>query len=272
MIAALDHAIEAGQSAAQDRRSGQMNIFDAMGGTPEESGPKFPSIEPWSESQILAAEKETLGFYVTSHPLVRYGRELTMLSAPSGVNLASLDKFPEGARVMIGCAVAAVRPTATKKDGRRMAMLTLEDLFGKSDAVVFPDTYEKTRALLEKDALVFVSGSIDRRREKPSIIVDDLIPINAALEQLTLAIKLTLPGIQPGGEFLGRLQERADPPRRRGNAGAGAHPRHARRRPLPAPPRPQVVRQAQPQAHGRAHRPAGRGKPHTQPQTAGRPQ
>ena len=130
-----------------------------------------------------------------------------MLSAPSGVNLASLDKFPEGARVMIGCAVAAVRPTATKKDGRRMAMLTLEDLFGKSDAVVFPDTYEKTRPLLEKDALVFVSGSIDRRREKPSIIVDDLIPINAALEQLTLAIKLTLPGIQPGGEFLGRLQD-----------------------------------------------------------------
>ena len=210
MLAALDHAIELGQSAAQDRRSGQMSIFDGLGGSPADNEPKFPKVEPWSESQLLAAEKETLGFYITSHPLVRYGRELTMLSTPGGADLAHLEQFADGTRVMIGCSVASIRPTVTKNGrsaGKKMAMLTLEDLFGKSDAVVFSETYEKIGLLLAPDAILFVSGSIDRRREKPSIIVDDVIPIDQALEQLTFAIKLAIPTCGPGSEFLNRLQD-----------------------------------------------------------------
>ena len=210
MMAALDDAIELGQSAAQDRRSGQMSIFDGLGGSPAENKPKFHKVDPWSESQLLAAEKETLGFYVTSHPLVRYGRELTMLSTPGGANLAHLDQFADGTRVMIGCSVASIRPTVTKNGrsaGKKMAMLTLEDLFGKSDAVVFSETYEKIGLLLAPDAILFVSGSIDRRREKPSIIVDDVIPIDQAIEQLTFAIKLAIPTCGPGSEFLRRLQD-----------------------------------------------------------------
>ena len=220
MMAALDQAIELGQTAAEDKKSGQMNIFDMLGG---ESGqpvekPSFPRVEPWSESQLLAAEKETLGFYVTSHPLVRYARELDSLSVVSGdqggpgqkVSLSGLDGFPDGARINVGCMIASVRPTVTKNGksaGKKMAMLTLEDVTGKSDAVCFSETYERLASLIVPEEMVFVAGTIDKRREKPSIVVDEIIPIDSALETFVGAMLLRLPACGAGSEFLKRLKD-----------------------------------------------------------------
>ncbi|MFB3891393.1 MAG: DNA polymerase III subunit alpha [Phycisphaerae bacterium] len=201
MAAALDHAIELGQAALADRRSGQMNLLEALGGGPgaEEPAARFPNVEPWSEAQLLQAEKEALGFYVSSHPLVRFGRELESLSQPEGMALARLEQAAEGARVLVGCMIAQVRPTVTKTGksaGKRMAMLTLEDLTGKADAVVFSDAFERIGGLLAPEAMVFISGSVDRRRERPSIIVDEVFPIDKAVEQITGTILLRLPGSQ----------------------------------------------------------------------------
>ena len=91
MVAALDRAMDLGQSAAADRKSKQMQLFGAPGPDEPASQPRFPDVEPWSEAQLLAAEKETLGFYITSHPLTHYGRELTSLSTPPGISLARLE-------------------------------------------------------------------------------------------------------------------------------------------------------------------------------------
>jgi len=223
MIAALDQAIEQGQQASDDRKSGQMNIFDMLGA---ESGkpparPAFPKVEPWSESQLLAAEKETLGFYITSHPLVRYARELDSLSMASGeaggasgqkVNFSPslLENFPDGTRLNVGCMIASVRPTVTKNGksaGKKMAMLTLEDVYGKIDGVCFAETYERLAGLIAPEAMVFVAGTIDKRREKPNIIVDEIVPIDQALEAFTRAMLLRLPPCGPGSEFLKRLQD-----------------------------------------------------------------
>jgi len=87
---------------------------------------------------------------------------LQLPAAKAGANLAHLDQFADGTRVMIGCSVASIRPTVTKNGrsaGKKMAMLTLEDLFGKSDAVVFSETYEKIGLLLAP-----ASGEKTRRR------------------------------------------------------------------------------------------------------------
>jgi DNA polymerase-3 subunit alpha len=168
MVAGLDHAFQLGQNAAQDRRSGQMSFFGA--GTPGEHAPpsRFPDVEPWSEAQLLAAEKETLGFYITRHPLVRYARELESLSSPAGTHLAQLDALAAGARATLGCMLASVRPTITKAGrsaGRKMAMLTLEDLSGKADAVVFSETFERLAGVIKPDAMVFVTG-----RDRKSVV------------------------------------------------------------------------------------------------------
>ena len=211
MTAALDRAVALGQSAAADRRSGQLSFFDALGTGSNEPAPpaRFPDVEPWSEAQLLAAEKDTLGFYITSHPLTRYGRELDSLGLPVGVSLAGLEDFNPAVQVTVGCMIAAVRPTVTKTGrsaGKKMAMLTLEDLTGKCDAVVFSDAYEHFAELLVPEVMVFVTGSIDRRRERVSIIVDDIIPIDTAIERLTGSITLRMPPAMTG-EFLRRVHD-----------------------------------------------------------------
>jgi DNA polymerase-3 subunit alpha len=98
--------------------------------------------------------------------------------------------------------ISSVRTTFTKAKGEKMAMLTLEDLTGKCDAVVFPRTYEQVAELLKPDAMVFVSGTIDRRRERTNILIDEIIPIDEAVEKFTGRILLRLRGRAAGGEKL----------------------------------------------------------------------
>ncbi len=199
MVAALDRAIQLGQDAAADRKSGQMSFFGDGGGLAQaaDAAPTFPDVEPWSEAELLAAEKDTLGFYVTSHPLVKYGRELEGLSRPGGVNLSRLDNYGDGTPVRIGCMIAQLRPMVTKNGrsaGKKMAMLTLEDLTGKADAVAFSETYAQHAELLVPEAIVFIEGTIDRRRERPSIIINEVLPIAPAITRYTSLVKIRLDG------------------------------------------------------------------------------
>jgi DNA polymerase III subunit alpha len=207
MSAALDHAIELGQAAAADRRSGQMNFFAGLGGGEDDPPPRFPQVEPWSEAQLLAAEKETLGFYITSHPLIKYARELDSLSRPAEVSLARLDDVSTSTPVTLGCMIASVRNTVTRKKQERMAMLTVEDLTGKCDAVVFPRAYETYAEMLVPENMVFLMGTVDRRRERPNILVDEIIPIDQAIEQLTASVLLRLGPGHPDEELLQRLHD-----------------------------------------------------------------
>ncbi len=194
MLAGLDRAIQLGQAAAENRKSGQMNFFAMLGeDAPDNVAPQFPKVEPLSEAKLLAAEKETLGFYITSHPLVHYGRELDSLSLPKGIALGRVDNYRDSTALTVGCMIDSVRTTFTKKGNEKMAMLTLEDLTGKCEAVVFPKTYQQCGQLLKEGAIVFILGTVDRRRERPNIIVNQIVPIDDALEQLTAQITLRLP-------------------------------------------------------------------------------
>ena len=209
MIAALEKAMELGQAAAADRRSGQMNFFDSPDVPDARAAVRFPEVEPWSEAQLLAAEKETLGFYITAHPLTRYGRELTTLSSPPGVSLSNLADYP-GARVTVGCMIASVRTTVAKSGrsaGKKMAMLTVEDLTGKAEAVVFAEAYERLAELIKPQAMVFLVGASDRRGERGGLIVEQLIPIDRAIEQLTGCLELRLPAGGVTQELLRRIHD-----------------------------------------------------------------
>jgi len=208
MLAAIDKAITLGQAAAEAKRSGQMSFFAAGAfGQDESVKPQFPDVEPLSESQLLAAEKETLGFYVSSHPLVRYGRELNGLSAPKGINLAGLDRLPEGAPVTIGCMISSIRYTYTRAKNEKMAVLTIEDLTGQCEAVVYPRAFQQTASLLVEEAMVFVCGTVNRKRERPGIVVEDVIPIDQAVAQLTGQIMLRLSGENLSGKVLGKAAD-----------------------------------------------------------------
>ena len=208
MTAAVDRAIELGNAAAQDRKSGQMNFFDLFQGPdgPEEPAPRFPDVPPWSEAQLLAAEKETLGFFITSHPLVKYGRLIDALTVPHGFSLARANDYSHDTRLTVGCTIAARRHTVTRRTQEKMAILAIEDLTGKSEAVVFPDAYKRLAPLPDDESILFIVGSVDRRREDASVVVDEIIPIERAIEALTGAVYLHLPGPGAQGDLLKHIR------------------------------------------------------------------
>ncbi len=195
MLSAVDRAIELGNTVADDRRSGQMSFFGAESASPdgkEKPPPQFPKVEALSEMQLLTAEKETLGFYITSHPLVGYGRELDSLGSAT---CAKLTELSEGTVVTIGCMIASVRQRVTKSGrsaGKKMAILTVEDLTGSAECVVFAETFERIGEMLAEDAIVFLAGSVDRKRQSPQIIVDQVIGIAQAIENLASGITVRL--------------------------------------------------------------------------------
>ncbi|MBS3733777.1 MAG: DNA polymerase III subunit alpha [Phycisphaerae bacterium] len=192
MVAALDRAVQLGQNAAADRRSGQMNLFGAA--PAESAAPRFPDVEPWSEAQLLRAEKDTLGFYVTSHPLVKYAREMSMLAMPPNVTIAKLAQSQaENVAVSIGVMIAGVRRTVTRAKQERMAVLTVEDVTDACEAVVFPRLYEQCAELLTPERIVFLIGRADRRRERLNLVVEEILPIETALERLTGEVILRMP-------------------------------------------------------------------------------
>ncbi len=206
MTAALDDAMRLGQSAAADRKSGQMNFFDSFGQDDETpQAPRFPDVEPWSEAQLLTAEKETLGLYITSHPLVRYGWELSSLTLPKGFSLGRVEEHAEGLNVNVGCMIASIKPIVTRTKGEKMAILTLEDLSGKCEAVLFPRSYTELIEHVVEDNIVFINGTLDRRNERMQIIVESIVPIDPAIEKFTRQLLLRLPPGAPDAAFIEKL-------------------------------------------------------------------
>ncbi|MEM1099312.1 MAG: DNA polymerase III subunit alpha [Planctomycetota bacterium] len=196
---ALEDAIKAGQRTAADRASGQMGMF-GMGfqAEPEETGgegagnePALPHAEPWNQKQTLDFEKEVMGLFVSSHPLHDHAETLAQFSTTT---LADVRGLPADQPIIVGGMLSRVRPTLVKNGrsaGQKMAMLTLEDTAGtKLDGVCFSDTYATCFNDLNLDAVVFLSGKVDRRREEPNIVVDRVIPVDRAAAELTRSVRV----------------------------------------------------------------------------------
>jgi len=181
MFEAVEDAVAAGQRVQQDRRCGQMNLF---GEAPIDSGAAAPKLSnaEWNEAEMLAREKAVLGFYVTKHPLVSHE---TLLDACATATTADLKRFDDGAAVILGGMVSNMRTVVAKggrRPGAKLGIVTLEDLHGQVEAIVFPDDLEKYRSILVPDAVVFLDGEVDRKREEPSLRVKRVIPASEALE------------------------------------------------------------------------------------------
>ena len=202
LIGAAGRAIESGAAASRDRAAGQMSFFSDFGNnggspTPEPS----LSTEEWSEAEMLAREKAALGFYITRHPLARFGR---LVEAGSTATTAALKRFAQGAKVVIGGMITQLRTINTKNTRKpgKMGVISLEDFKGKVEALVFGDEYERYQPLLTPDSIIFLRGTVDRRREEPSIRVDEVIPAAQATAALTESIILTIPSGPQGEELL----------------------------------------------------------------------
>jgi len=176
LLAAVDIALEYGGRRQRDREHGQHALF---GETESEGGAngtvKLPSAPALTEGQQLAFEKESLGFYLSGHPIDRYRKELGSSGVRSIESLVQSDP-----NVSVAGIVSQYRRRQTKK-GDPMAVLTLEDRAGRLEVVVFPEAFRKYGRVLEDDKLLVVTGKLDKDEESSRLVavkaraVDDLL-------------------------------------------------------------------------------------------------
>ncbi len=161
LMTVLEHFIARAERARKDREAGQINMYDLIGSTEEDTS-NFGlgiDVKPMPGEEKLRLEKELLGLYLSDHPLRRIATELAKLSDTQAVEVTSALQDTE---VRVAGLVREVRRVVTRK-GQIMAYATLEDLTGTVDIVLFPRVFEQTRLLFEPDKVVVVQGKVDAR-------------------------------------------------------------------------------------------------------------
>ncbi len=207
LLAVLDDAIATGASEADDRRSGQGALFGGGGedaaGVPE---PTLPRVEAWSAPQTLAFEKEVLGIHVSGHPLEEHTEALQRWCSEP---IAALRDAGEGRPVTVGGILSSVRITTVQRGrstGRKMAILTLQDRASSLDCVVFSDAYQQLADVLQEDAIVLVTGRVDRSRSDVQVIVDRVVPLEDAPRHLAGRLELTFKRNGQNGDMQNRME------------------------------------------------------------------
>jgi DNA polymerase III subunit alpha len=196
-MAMIDVAIEYGQKARRDRESGQKGLFASLStGQSAIPEPAPPDLPEWPLEERLALEKETLGFYVSGHPLDRFASEVARFSKKSIAELIGESKTAD-------CKVAGIitdlRTRRTKK-GDLMAIFSLEDLTGAIETVVFPNAYPKFESFVAADFPILVSGKFESENEKScKIIAAEFQPLSGIAERSakTLLIRARLSSLSP---------------------------------------------------------------------------
>jgi DNA polymerase-3 subunit alpha len=205
LMAVVDKAMEAASAAQRDRAHGQVSLLDVLssaGAVPRQGG-ALPDLPEWDRPKLLAGEKETLGFYVTGHPLAEHRGLIAKHTTATTEDLASL---PDKSTVKLGVLVAAVKEISTRS-GDRMAFVTLEDLAGTVEAVVFPDLYRSSMLHLTKDSAVLVKGQVDIGEETVKLLLSEVQPLTLPEGEGPPLVEVTLAGDAASPEGLRRLRD-----------------------------------------------------------------
>ena len=166
-------------SIAQEKKNsfaGQMSLFDLVSDEEKkEYEIRMPDVEEYDKEMILAFEKDVLGIYLSGHPLERYRNIMEKMISAKTTDFqpdeeSGIPKVYDGQKVIIGGMITEKTIKYTRNN-KVMAFLTLEDLLGTVEIVVFPRDYEKWQSMLNEDARVFVQGRVNAEDDKPSKLI-----------------------------------------------------------------------------------------------------
>jgi DNA polymerase-3 subunit alpha len=187
LFAGIDGAMDRAQRAQRDRASGQAGLFGAAREAPIAETSLRPAAE-WEDRERLAYEKETLGFYVTGHPLRDYAGRVRGLVTHT---TASLKEVRESRQASLAGIVSALRRRRTRK-GDFMAVFQLEDLDGAVEVIVFPEAYARHRGLIEEDAALLVTGGVEISEDQRRLIAESILSLEEAEEKKAREVVLDL--------------------------------------------------------------------------------
>ena len=195
-MGALEEAMESGQKLQREKESGQESLFGTEQITTQ-SGHAYgqlPELEEWPENVLLANEKESIGFYITGHPLARHSETIKRFSTCDTMGLIERADKEE---VSVCGIVTGVKLLNTRK-GDRMAFVTLEDLSGFVEMVVFPETYTESAELLSSEEPLLVRGTVDVGEDACKLLVNEVLKLKDVQKNRTRRVhfRLTTPGLE----------------------------------------------------------------------------
>ncbi|WP_084052244.1 DNA polymerase III subunit alpha [Desulfonispora thiosulfatigenes] len=177
LMQVLDDCYERGHLIQKDKNSKQVSLFDIgeeAGFTLEFDEVKLPNVDEFEMKDILEMEKETLGFYVSGHPLDEY---IEVLKTKIKLRIDEIEEIHDGRKVVLGGILSFVKRSITKK-GEMMVYSVLEDLTGSIDVLIFPRVLQKYSSLVQEDMLLAIKGRINLQEDNPKLFAEDLVPLN----------------------------------------------------------------------------------------------
>jgi len=177
LMEGYEKVVDIAQKQSRDKASGQFSLFD---GEAESALPgiELPDVPEWDQEQLLAYEKETLGFYITGHPLRKFGETLELVV---DCDSATLGQRSDGSTVAVAGLVTNIREITTKKKDT-MAYLTLEDMKGVVNIIVFADLYREALFTINGENALLIKGKVDAGDENTKIIASEIILLEEALK------------------------------------------------------------------------------------------
>ena len=189
LFALIERTLARAASILSDRQKGQSSLFGALEDKASPLREAVNKLPEWPQHELLAHEKELLGFYVTGHPLTPYAPILENYTLASTATLATL---PNRSLTRIGGLIAAIQSGFSKKSGKPYAMVTLEDLEGSVQVLVMNENYDKYRELLVPNKAVLVIGEVNTTEDKPKIFPQEIMPLDDAPRKFTKQVHLRL--------------------------------------------------------------------------------
>ncbi|MBN2140425.1 MAG: DNA polymerase III subunit alpha [Desulfovibrionaceae bacterium] len=217
LLAGLDKAVAVGQKKAKEKSCGMLSMLDIAGSGDgaDNSGLELSleelNLPEWPDDEKLRLEKEALGFFLSSHPLLAYSQDMKRL----GLNtLDECKELPDGALVRVAAVVTGIK-IHTTKNGDKMAFCQIEDLSGTGEATMLPNTFAAARELLDRDQPLIIKGSVDKREvpgmdngpARAKLLADNVSLLAEDQARSTEPVELALTEDMCAGHCLERLKD-----------------------------------------------------------------
>ncbi|MFO7821773.1 MAG: DNA polymerase III subunit alpha [Lentisphaeria bacterium] len=206
VFASVEDALSLASETVKDRNAGQASLFDMLNNpTDNPNTITPPDLPEWEASELLAYEKELLGFYVTGHPLSQHADTLEIFQTHS---IGQLLQSGQEITVRTGGIITSIDMKRSKRDQRPWAILELEGFDGSIESLAFADTYEEFGELINPEAPVFIEGTLSDRdgNEQFNLIANRIVHMETAPETLTSEVHLHLYQASTEDDSLQRLQ------------------------------------------------------------------
>jgi DNA polymerase-3 subunit alpha len=185
LFASLNDALALGGMSEDPN---QLNMFALLPSEEEEQTPEHADLEEWDDDDKLRKEKESLGFYITGHPLDRYGDVISRFATTTTQDLAEVK---DKETVRLAGLVNNMRIKRTRK-GDKMAIIRLEDKHGFTEVVVFPDVFTRCASILGDDRPLLVTGEAEVGENIAKIRAQDIVPLETVKQKAITAISIPI--------------------------------------------------------------------------------